>query len=414
MQQIWTTAPRGLSQRLAPPLISGARLLAHMWRHPRNALLMALLVYSFVAIGTMSITQAEQPLAYAYLADAFAHGSLALRTPPEQLTGVLSYAGNSYIAHGPLPALLLVPMVLIVGVDGSASLLVLLLGAVNVGLTTLVLQAASQAGVLRLNRLRQGLLILFFATGSVQLVAATVGASTTIEALAAYSCVALGYLAALRLSGVRAFLALGLAIAAALLTRWPAALALIWPLVWLWRSEQRAQRSPLPGVLLLLLPLLAGAAGMGWYNWARFGSPFESGLRYFAHQGVAAFFQQQGVFAPAALLKNLPLLLFAHPLVGGSTSYGLLVLSPLFLVAFMARREQHTMLPLLAITIVFSALPGLLTNVLAPQLVGLAALDFMLPLLLLTALGQRYTPAWLVASLVLLSMAHYLVVTMLR
>ena len=413
MQQIWTTAPRGLFQRVTPSLISGARLLAHMWRRPWSALLMALLVYSFVAIGTMSITQAEKPLAYAYLADAFAHGSLALRSAPEPLIGVLSYAGNSYIAHGPLPALLLVPLVLIVGVDGSASLLVLLLGAVNVGLTALLLQAAVQAGVLRLNRLRQGLLLLFFATGSVQLVAATVGASVTIEALSAYSCVALGYLAALRLRGVRAFLALGLAITAALLTRWPAALALIWPLVWLWRSEQRAERSPLPGATLLLILLLAGVAGMGWYNWARFGAPLESGLRYFAHQGVAAFFQQQGVFAPAALLKNLPLLLFAHPIFGGVTSHGLLLLSPFFMVAIMARREQPAMVPLLVITVVLSALPGLLTNVLGPQLVGLAALDFMLPLLLLTALGQRYVPAWLVAILVLLSMTQYLVVTML-
>jgi hypothetical protein len=89
------------------------------------------------------------------------------------------------------------------------------------------------------------------------------------------------------------------------------------------------------------------------------------------------------------------------------------MLSPLFLVAFMARREQPGMVPLLVITVLFSALPGLLTNVLGAQLVGLAALDFMLPLLLLTALGQRYTPPWLVAGLVLLSMAHYLVVTML-
>lgn len=30
----------------------------------------------------------------------------------------------------------------------------------------------------------------------------------------------------------------------------------------------------------LLLPLIAGGAALGWYNWARFDSPFEFGLRY--------------------------------------------------------------------------------------------------------------------------------------
>ncbi len=54
----------------------------------------------------------------------------------------------------------------------------------------------------------------------------------------------------------------------------PAALT-IW---WLRKGAKRPAR--LINVLCLVFPLLAGAMLLAWYNWARFGSPFEFGLRY--------------------------------------------------------------------------------------------------------------------------------------
>ncbi len=47
------------------------------------------------------------------------------------------------------------------------------------------------------------------------------------------------------------------------------------------RRMPREKRSTLPRRLMALgLPLFMGLIGLGWYNWARFGSPLETGLRY--------------------------------------------------------------------------------------------------------------------------------------
>lgn len=61
------------------------------------------------------------------------------------------------------------------------------------------------------------------------------------------------------------------------------ALLTILTAVWLWRSlpvrpfPWRRWATPM---IALLLPLGVGAILLGWYNWARFDSPFEFGLRY--------------------------------------------------------------------------------------------------------------------------------------
>lgn len=38
--------------------------------------------------------------------------------------------------------------------------------------------------------------------------------------------------------------------------------------------------SPAQTLIAAVLPLLAGGAALAWYNWARFGSIFEFGIRY--------------------------------------------------------------------------------------------------------------------------------------
>lgn len=58
------------------------------------------------------------------------------------------------------------------------------------------------------------------------------------------------------------------------------------------------------GLLPLGLPLLAGAAGFGWYNWARFGSFLETGFRYqLAAPHLQMHFNE--LFSPAYVFQNL-------------------------------------------------------------------------------------------------------------
>ncbi len=68
--------------------------------------------------------------------------------------------------------------------------------------------------------------------------------------------------------------------------------------------------SPKPGstarhsILALGIPLVLGAAGLAWYNWARFGSPFEFGFQYQLTWNYIWKFRQI-LFSPAYILQNL-------------------------------------------------------------------------------------------------------------
>jgi hypothetical protein len=62
----------------------------------------------------------------------------------------------------------------------------------------------------------------------------------------------------------------------------PAAFLIIATFVWLIRSNgaKNKIREAAPNLLALGLPFGLGVLCLGWYNWARFGSVFETGLRY--------------------------------------------------------------------------------------------------------------------------------------
>ncbi len=72
-------------------------------------------------------------------------------------------------------------------------------------------------------------------------------------------------------------------------------------------------------LLALILPLGLGLAVLGWYNWARFGSVFETGISYQLSQGFQAHPDQ--LFSPLYILQNLANYLFALPGLGYSFPY---------------------------------------------------------------------------------------------
>ena len=68
----------------------------------------------------------------------------------------------------------------------------------------------------------------------------------------------------------------------------------------------------IPAVLALGLTLGIGLAGLSWYNWARFGSIFETGITY---QLAGLYLQkyQHDLFSPVYILQNLYNYLFIPP-----------------------------------------------------------------------------------------------------
>jgi hypothetical protein len=157
---------------------------------------------------------------------------------------------------------------------------------------------------------------------------------------------------------------------------------------------------------------------LAWYNWARFGSPTETGLQW---HNVAPFFQEEyskyGVFHPHYLPLNLREQFWSYPVftpleeqswLGG----GLFWLTPVLLAAPWAllRHARNALVWWLALSCLIVYIPiGLLMGTGWVTYGPRYLLDLMVPLLVLTAIGLRRWPLPLVIALTAVSCASYIV-----
>ncbi len=118
------------------------------------------------------------------------------------------------------------------------------------------------------------------------------------------------------LAGASLALAVGARVTLAAPAGW-LALAAAWRA---WRLAKSGAGRPGAALAALLLPLLLGAAGLMWFNAARFGSPFETGIRY--QLGIPQFpHDLANLFSPAYLLPNLFGYLLRAPAFEGAFPY---------------------------------------------------------------------------------------------
>jgi hypothetical protein len=386
-----------------------------MWDDPRYSGLLALLAYGIVALRWNSTWQATPTAYFNYLADAFLHGMLHLRLLPPTTHDLVYYGGQYYLYWPPLPAILLMPFVALFGVQFSDVLLTVSVGALNVALVSALLRAAQRRDLIDLTPTRRGGLVLFFALGTVHFTLAPFGRVWPTGQLVAFAGVACTYLAALNWTGVRAFLGVGLGVAVTFLTRNHMAFSGLWPLIYLVLRQRHSGWRPLAiRVLVSSLPVVAALALVGAYNYLRFGSVFDTGVNY--HQMslfFAADFQRYGVFNLHYLPINLFYQFVAYPLPYTGQTFmggGLFWLSPVFAAAVWGitqGRPRWSTWALVA-TIGLVATPILLLMGTGWMQFGPRySLDYMAPLLLLTAQGFRYWPPKWVAISIGLSIVQY-------
>ena len=347
---------------------------------------------------------------YNYLADAFLHGQLHLRRLPPSVHDLAEIEGRSYLYWPPMPAILLMPFVAAAGIGVSDVLFTLVLGAANVALVAAILRVAAGRGIVRLSRFKRGLLVLCFALGSVHLLVAALGRVWFTGQVVGLSFVLLAYRAGLGDERrTRTWALFGVAMAGACATRYHLLACGLWPCCALihratppWRFRHLVAALPivLTGDLLLL------------YNAARFGGPFDTGISHMrVAENLAGRMARFGQLNVAYLPENLYNTFVLYPFpgrlregLGGSV----FLLTPLFFAALLTLRSPTRSSLLLWTTVALAALPGLL--VLGGgwyQFGPRYSLDFIAPLLLLTASGMRHLPRWLCVALAIVSCVHY-------
>jgi hypothetical protein len=393
---------------------------ALLWESPILSMLLALVAYTLIALQNGSLSHASPFAYYNYLADAFLHGQLYLRLNPPRTIDLSLFEGHYYLYWSPFPAILLMPFVALFGVQFSDIIFTIGIAGLNVLLVALLLRRAAREKVVELSQLQRGLLVMFFTLGTVHITLAPYGRIWSTGQLVGFCCVALAYLAALSLRGRAAFVLAGLALAGALLTRNHLVFAGVWP-AWylLHRHWQASWQRRLIYVLTGLLPIVLAIALLGAYNWLRFGSVFDNGIAY--HQMAQVFvsdFQRYGAFNLYYLPTNLLYQYIAYPFpLHGTTFQGgsLFLLSPVFSAVFwgiVVGRPRWSVLILLGTILLVNIPILLLMGTGWVQFGPRYTLDFTVPLLLLTALGVRRWPTWVLALLTVISIITYLIGTL--
>ena len=290
---------------------------------------------------------------YVLLAQAFAHGQVAIQWPGAWIDA-LAYGGKYYIIEGPLPAVLLLPWVAIFG-GANQTLLAVLLCGVAVGACW---QTCAQLAVSRTTTIW---ICAFLFAGTDLAWCAMLGDVWFVAHVAAMAC---AFLATAELTGKRRGSLVALALVAASFARFSLVLSIP---VFAWlvvrerpMAEQRRAALGFAAVVALGLGLWLAYNYARWGVWhdigytrwynedsagAPVGSPFQ--LRYFPHQ-LWSFFWQGPAFVASwpfviptnsglALTWTSPALLLAlfarrpRPLVIGLWVATLLVAGPSFI-----------------------------------------------------------------------------------
>lgn len=389
---------------------------ASIFENPLWAGLLALAVYLAYAQHVNPTLKASPTNFHNYLADAFLHGQLYLRLIPSYGQQDLSLFNQQYYLYfPPLPAILMLPFVALFGIGFSDVLFTVVIAALNVALVALLLRKAGQEKIIELTAFQRSLLVLFFAFGTVHFPVAPYGRVWFTSLTTGFFFTVLSYIAAISLKGKKAFFWTGAAVACAMMCRNTLLFAGIWPAFYLiLKNWPRNWKDLIRPVMLGLLPVLVVGIGFLAYNWARFGDPFETGSAYqILHPVYRDDLNTYGFFNPHYAKRNFyyHFLLYPFPETGETLHGGsLFLLSPVFFACFAGIIKGKPRLPVLFLvaTIVATYLPILFFLGHGWFTVGPRyTLDFTVPLLLLTAIGIRWIPDWLLILLSLISAAHF-------
>jgi hypothetical protein len=215
---------------------------------------------------------------YAYLADALLHGHISVDNLPATIADQVAYGGHTYLPFGPFPALVAMPFFLLFGYSLHTMVITWPLTVLNGLLLWRIFGHLGLAAVVR------GWLLALFGVGSVySFVMINEGAWFLAQVVTVGLLLAAVWLVVRKsVASISRWewLAVGLLLGAALLTRSTAAFAALFfvtLIVATARLEGWSRRAWVAPLAMLGLGLGVGLALYFAYNYARFGSVTETG-----------------------------------------------------------------------------------------------------------------------------------------
>jgi hypothetical protein len=326
---------------------------------------------------------------YVLFADALAHGRLWIEWPGPYIDAVLGPDGHRYIVNDPLPALFMLPAVLLAGKAANQTLLaVFLCGLSCAAAWTLCRRLGASAAV-------SAWLVAFMLAGTDLLWCSMLGDVWFIAQTAA---VCFTLFALVELFGKQRAWLVTLLFVCAIASRFTMVMALPVIAYLILRTTAHRGRS-LVAIGAVLVPAVALWAA---YNYARWGVPWDSGHTIFFHQDAAGsptgspFALAHAGYQLWSFFVQAPQRTDAAPwLVPGYGGVALTWTSPALVMAFLARTPRAVVAAMWAAAVLI-AIPNVLYYVNGTAQFGMRhALDFEPFLLVLMALAVRVRmPVW--------------------
>ena len=327
---------------------------------------------------------------YVLLASSLLHGHIYIDAlwPDASIDAVL-FEGHRYVVNDPVPAVLILPLVMLVGTAANQTLVACLLCGLAIGAAWALLE---RIGVTNRTTIW---LVVFFLAGTDLLWCSMLG---DVWFIAQTSAVAFVLLAMCELAGKRRGWLVALWTALALGSRFTLVMALPVLLWWVWDGFLMRERRPRSALafVLALLPFFVLWIG---YNEARWHVPWDAGHTIFYHQDPYMGAPTGSPFG----LANVPVELYSffmvaprwhaefpylEPLAFGTALW---FTSPALLLALLARGPRRLVVSLWIATLLVAG-PSLLYYANGGSQFGMRhALDFEPFVLVLMGLAARQT-----------------------
>lgn len=359
-------------------------------------------------------TQSPESAYFNDLANAFLHGHLYLSNPTST-RDLTPFTGYWYVPFPPLPALLLLPWVAVSGVaQVNTVLFAAVMGALNVALAFLLLQALTRRGWTQLCATDNVWLTILFGAGSVQWYMATQGTVWFVSQICTVTfMLAAAWFAVARRSALLAGTALGLAMLAR------PNVALFYPFLAgvgleLLKAEQpkRQLRRWLSWCILMALPMIVSLVGLLGYNYARFQNFTDFGYTHAnVAPRVAGDLMAYGQFNVRYIPHNLWAMLLSGPtwnardqsISPNPDGMSLLLVTPALIYLVWARKKTPLVIGAWAAVALMVIILLLYYNTGWMQFGYRFSLDFMTPVLVLLAIGAGQHVNSLMRFLIILS-----------
>lgn len=330
--------------------------------------------------------------AHVYIADAMLHGRFDLLNPPGYFE-LIHFAGHNSVAYGVGPSLLMLPFVAIWGLGFHQALFNAAVGALTVTLWWSTLGRLGSKGTDRI------WLTLLFGLGSLfWFYAGKNGSTWNLTHVTAI----FGLMLAIReVAGEQRAWAIGLGFGLAVLSRQPVLLALPFFAVMLAGNEpwQRLLRTR-----YLSFALVFGMLGLFgcYYNYARFGNPFENGYARLILNSQDVGPREWGLFNIVYVPNNIRVYLLGLParipkfpwFDPGLGGFSILISTPaLYLAAaadYRKRLNIWALITSIVIQLEYLAYYGIGYTTFGCRY----SLDYLPFVMLLAASGTKHLPRW--------------------